>query len=430
MKLIYCLISISIFISCAKPRTEKNDNPFYTVPLIKSEGYGPFVRILKPFGTYTSSDNFSGIPPNEKHVIQYLRFTSSNLLKDLFDKNIINQEEFNNFIQGVNAVSGINEDYFFSVLDLNNNDDFSDDPMFKFNLQIKDSLKSNFKFRDSLSPTVLIKYDHLTEKNTIFKDSIHVKVFPYKDYFIYHTETNFNNLSNELQLVAQVNEFWYGSFEINQKKFEIAISQDLSRPNIVTRLKDSQYISTSDPKYLQQAVKDTFKLPYSDIYISIDSLDVQNKKLTLRTIEPDSLFYGYNIGSHLSDFNFRDIAGNNFSFYSLLNENDYVLMDFWGTWCVPCLELTPDLKSIDQKFNNLSLLGIAYRSNVDEVQDYLEKNEISWPNFIQDKDNNKIVNKLKINTYPTFILIDKTGKIIYRGVGKNALKEIENILNK
>ena len=47
----------------------------------------------------------------------------------------------------------------------------------------------------------------------------------------------------------------------------------------------------------------------------------------------------------------------------------YVLLDFWGTWCGPCIKLIPDLKQLQKKYKDLVIVSIAcYEKNEEDVK--------------------------------------------------------------
>jgi thiol-disulfide isomerase/thioredoxin len=118
--------------------------------------------------------------------------------------------------------------------------------------------------------------------------------------------------------------------------------------------------------------------------------------------------------------------------YSTDQINKYILFDFWGTWCQPCLASTDELKKINDRYKNASfqLISIAKDKSKSEVKKYLKNQDINWINFFDGWDNPDISNKFKVIAYPTFILINQDGKIIARVTGADQLSVIENILSK
>lgn len=102
-----------------------------------------------------------------------------------------------------------------------------------------------------------------------------------------------------------------------------------------------------------------------------------------------------------------------------------LVLDFWGTWCGPCVALTPSLKALHQQYaTKADIVSIAL-DDADKVKQYLSAHAITWPNIAvpEKQAAGSLIEKLNVNNYPTFILVYK-GIIIYRGTGETGLKEL------
>lgn len=126
---------------------------------------------------------------------------------------------------------------------------------------------------------------------------------------------------------------------------------------------------------------------------------------------------------------------------SLVNINayrgKYVLLDFWGSWCVPCREGNPKLKKLyaTYKDKGFEIIAIALERGKTPRQDWLnaiKDDGIPWINILNNeaiaKNGQDLVNLFAIKSYPTKILVSPTGKVILRTQGDN--EEIEEILKK
>ena len=94
-----------------------------------------------------------------------------------------------------------------------------------------------------------------------------------------------------------------------------------------------------------------------------------------------------------------------------------VLLDFWGTWCKPCLMATPGLVRLHKKYaeEGLVILGIAVNDQEDAWAAYIDKNKMEWPQFFDRQ--RKVVMPFAVSTYPTYIVIDPEGIIRARKSG-------------
>ena len=92
----------------------------------------------------------------------------------------------------------------------------------------------------------------------------------------------------------------------------------------------------------------------------------------------------------------------------------YILLDFWATWCAPCVAEIPFVKQIRKKYSRdrLEIIGISEDLDLKKLNAFVKKEEMKWSNFY---DRHKEIAQLYgINAYPALILISKEGKIIYK----------------
>lgn len=126
------------------------------------------------------------------------------------------------------------------------------------------------------------------------------------------------------------------------------------------------------------------------------------------------------VGKTAENFIKNDINSNKISLVSLRGK--VVLLNFWGSWCVPCRASHPHLKTIYDKYKNngLEIIGIAYEiGNTIEAcrktwQKAVKQDKLDWIQVLNNEEGKKndIVEQYGINSYPTNILIDRSGEII------------------
>lgn len=116
------------------------------------------------------------------------------------------------------------------------------------------------------------------------------------------------------------------------------------------------------------------------------------------------------VGMKAPEFSSIDIEGKTLELSSYLGK--YVLLDFWGSWCGPCMKGMPLLKEYYDKYKgNLEIIGIDCRDNEQTWKTTVLNNHLSWKH-VQDNKDKDITTKYVVESFPTLILIDRHGVII------------------
>jgi peroxiredoxin len=114
------------------------------------------------------------------------------------------------------------------------------------------------------------------------------------------------------------------------------------------------------------------------------------------------------IGKTVKSFSLTDINGNKIT--SASTKGKVVVLNFWFIACKPCVAEIPELNKIYEKYkdNKEVVFASITFDGKEHVQDFLEKNPISYPVITDDKDT---ISDFGINAYPTNMVIGKDGKI-------------------
>lgn len=121
--------------------------------------------------------------------------------------------------------------------------------------------------------------------------------------------------------------------------------------------------------------------------------------------------------------------GETFELYSL--KGKYVLVDFWGTWCAPCIAEMPTVKEYQEKYKDqLVILGINSGDSMEKMVQFLDKYDYDWQQVLAQNETEDLVLKLNVAGFPTKFILDPEGKIIKRFVGstEEAFDVLDEIL--
>ena len=125
-------------------------------------------------------------------------------------------------------------------------------------------------------------------------------------------------------------------------------------------------------------------------------------------------------GAEAPDFTLPDTEGNDFRLSSLRGK--YVVLDFWGSWCVWCIKGFPELKACYERYKgNLEVVGIDCSDSREKWLEAVAKHELPWINVLDTRERRPaelIDNVYGIGAYPTKILIDPEGRIVEVFVGE------------
>lgn len=157
---------------------------------------------------------------------------------------------------------------------------------------------------------------------------------------------------------------------------------------------------------------------YKDIIYSIPpekmSASVRRSYEYFKKKEEAEKFNATLVGSAAPDFEFETIEGQKHKLSDFKGKT--VLLDFWGTWCGPCVGEIPNLKKAysdfkDRGFEIISISSDAMNGKKDKeyLKKFTEEKGMAWTHVLDDE---KVHGIYKITHWPTLYLIDKDGRVI------------------
>lgn len=90
-----------------------------------------------------------------------------------------------------------------------------------------------------------------------------------------------------------------------------------------------------------------------------------------------------------------------------------LLLDFWGTWCPPCVASVPSLRSLSHRLKDDPFRLVSISTDQDEkaLREFVAKNQMDWPQ-VWDQ-GQAFTRQCGIHSFPTYVLVSPEGEILY-----------------
>ncbi len=119
------------------------------------------------------------------------------------------------------------------------------------------------------------------------------------------------------------------------------------------------------------------------------------------------------------DFELPNLQGSTTALSALRGK--YVVLDFWGSWCVWCIKGFPNMKTYYAKYKDqMEILGVDCRDTEEDWKAAVEKYQLPWMQVrCPDEQLQAIAAKYGIEGFPTKVVIDPQGKLLKTVVGED-----------
>ena len=236
--------------------------------------------------------------------------------------------------------------------------------------------------------------------------------------------TEFTKFENELSSYYEKNKEKEGVMEEVDSKYHNKLVDGIAEhPDLIYSvycLKELAY--EEDPELIKSLLRIlTADVRKSELWKSID----ENNQKKLETAP----------GKQYMEFSQTDQFGNVISSKDVLATPDvkYVLIDFWASWCGPCMREVPFLKETYSKYfsKGFQILGVSLDRSKDAWLNAIKVNDMNWIHVSDLKYwDNEVAKQYSINSIPANFLIEaSTGKIVATNLrGQDLEKKIAELL--
>ena len=130
------------------------------------------------------------------------------------------------------------------------------------------------------------------------------------------------------------------------------------------------------------------------------------------------------VGAKFPDFDEKDLDGKPLSIARF--KGKVVLVDFWATWCGPCVAELPNVHEAYSRHHakGFEIVGISLDSDRSKLDKFLADKKMTWPQYYDGKGwQTKLAGTYGVNSIPATYLLDGEGKIIAKNLRGEALEE-------
>lgn len=130
-------------------------------------------------------------------------------------------------------------------------------------------------------------------------------------------------------------------------------------------------------------------------------------------------------GEVFPDFEKTDLDGKPLSISRFRGK--VVLLDFWATWCGPCVGEMPNVISVYDRYHGkgFEIIGISLDTDKNTLESFIKDYGIKWPQYYDGKGwENELARAYNVNAIPATFLLDGEGRLIAENLRGPALENV------
>lgn len=148
---------------------------------------------------------------------------------------------------------------------------------------------------------------------------------------------------------------------------------------------------------------------------------------TIKEVIPEPV----QVGKPFTDFSATTSEGKPFSLGETVASSRLVMLDFWASWCIPCMKMMPEVAALNEKYKDkgLTIVGISSDDKEQSWRRAMERAGMVWTQVRSGGDDDRVGDAYGIRTIPYTILIDHNGTIVARALrGQELADKIAELL--
>lgn len=102
---------------------------------------------------------------------------------------------------------------------------------------------------------------------------------------------------------------------------------------------------------------------------------------------------------------------------------DYIVLNLWASWCIPCQNEVDELLKISEQ-SNITVIGILVDDSASNGREFIEVNKITYKNILEEEESDLILSQFSWTGIPTTLVLDSNLLILHTLNGEITANEI------
>ena len=254
------------------------------------------------------------------------------------------------------------------------------------------------------------------------------------------SQAELDSFNESISLITEQLDTLYNQYREAAKNDDQVRLEELSE--LIDTKDDERLARTIDYAYANnKSIVSAYLIMTNNYYLELAELDtitsnfdnsIEQTKYVELLLDRISNLYKVSIGSSFTDFTLNDTTGNPIALSSLIGEN-YLLIDFWASWCGPCRRENPNIVAVYNDYNSkgFDIIGVSLDTDKNNWIKAIEKDSLTWSHVSDLQGWNSAAGKLyAVNAIPHSVILNGYGTIVAKNLrGEELRDKIAELLN-
>ena len=102
---------------------------------------------------------------------------------------------------------------------------------------------------------------------------------------------------------------------------------------------------------------------------------------------------------------------------------DYIVLNLWASWCIPCQNEVDELLKISEQ-SNITVIGILVDDSASNGREFIKDNKITYKNVLEEEESDVVLSQFSWTGIPTTLVLDRNLSILHTLNGEITANEI------